>query len=120
MLPTFRIDAYWYGSGSAGPYHNITDPDPVLSSVAFKMPTKNKFFYNFFFYTFCRIISISLKDKQVTRTKSHKTVEINVLSIWLLVDGRIWIREAHKLMDPTDWDQYPDPDLEHWMVLFIV
>ncbi len=47
---------FWYGSGSANQYHWLKDldPDPILlfSSVAFKMPTKNKFFWSFFAYYF--------------------------------------------------------------------
>jgi hypothetical protein len=42
--------------------------------------------------------------------RSHKTAEIKVFFIFLLVDGRIRIQEAPKFTDP---DAIADP--EHWL-----
>jgi hypothetical protein len=38
---------FWYGSGSADPYHLLPDPDPAFSSVADKT-NKNQFFAYYF------------------------------------------------------------------------
>jgi hypothetical protein len=56
--------------------HWITDPDPdpALSSVAFKMATRHKVFSKFFFYLFVGIFTSSFKDNKSLR--SHKIEEI--------------------------------------------
>ncbi len=48
---------------------------PLFSSVAFKMPTKNKFFQNFLLITYCRHIT-SLQNTKLWKSMMH-------------VDGRI-------------------------------
>jgi truncated hemoglobin YjbI len=53
--------------------------DPVFSSEADKMPTKNKFFEKFFAYT------TVFKDKKSKR--SHKIVKSRFFLLFLLVDG---------------------------------
>jgi hypothetical protein len=81
-----------------GSVHRITDPiqdpdqDPVpaFSLVAFKMPTNNKIFSNFFIIiTFCSVCTFTsvVKDNKSLRTR--KTVEIQSFLIFLLVDERI-------------------------------
>ncbi len=79
---------FWYGSGSgfADPYHWLTDPDPVFSSVTDKMPTKNKFFPK----VYCLLISEGTGtltsvfiDKKSKRC--HKILEIKVFLTSLLV-----------------------------------
>jgi hypothetical protein len=37
---------FWYGSGSgsADPYHGLTDPDPAFFASGFQDANKNKFF----------------------------------------------------------------------------
>ncbi len=61
-------------SGSADPYHCLTDSDPALSSVTFKMPTKNYFLVFFGLLLFEDTFISFFNDK--TSLRSHKTVEM--------------------------------------------
>ncbi len=61
-------------------------------SVAFKMPTKSKFFTQVFFFriTYSSTFTSVFKDSKLLI--SHKTVEIQVYLIFLLVVGMIQCR----------------------------
>jgi hypothetical protein len=85
-----------------------TDPDPgscPFSSVAFKMLTKKKVFFKFFWrITFVGTFISAFKDNKSFR--SHKTVEIKVLG-----SGSVPI-----ITDPNPDPGGPklmDPDPEH-------
>ncbi len=77
----------WFGSGSADPYHSLTDPDPLLfSSVADKQPKKCKIVY---FWKFFCLLYQSSKTKSLKKvTKKYKP---RFSYFFLLVDGRIRI-----------------------------
>jgi hypothetical protein len=78
-----------------------------LSSTV-KTLTKNEFKEKFFlFILFEGTFESFFKDKKPKR--SHKTVGIKVLLLFLLDDRRIRIREAQKHVDRA----VPDP--EHWL-----
>ncbi len=69
---------FWYGSGSADPYHGITDPDP--DSDPDSHPDSATFVSDlqvFLLIIFSRHIYIILQRKKVMK-KSQKTVEIKV------------------------------------------
>ncbi len=70
----FRICNILYGPRfrSADQYQWITDPDPDLLFMAFKMPTKNKFLLRYI-TTFTSVL------KRTKLLRNHKTVEIKVL-----------------------------------------
>ncbi len=85
----FRICAFWYGSGSADPYHWITDPDPELFFTDFQdANTKQVFFPKFF-------CLLSQPSKLTSYSEVLRIVEIKVFLNFLRVDGRI--REAPNL-----------------------
>ncbi len=66
-----------------------------MSLVASKMPTKDKCF--FAYYLLLGIFTSVFKDSKSLR--SHKTVEIKVFLIYLLVDGRIRISNVQIVTD---------------------
>jgi hypothetical protein len=69
------------------------DPDPDLIFSGFKMSTKITFFFKVFFCLFTAKNTFSSVFKEVKNLiRSHKTVKIEVIHNFLLVDGRIRIR----------------------------
>ncbi len=79
-----------------GSVYWITDPDPVLSTVAFEKPTK-------ILSLFCLFLTVGtfttlLKDQVVK--KSQKQLKGGFLSVFWLVDGRIRIRTNNYGTDP--------------------
>ncbi len=84
----------------------------LFSSVAHDMPTKNIFFFqSVFAYYFLRLhvhCTPVFKDRKSKR--SHKIVDIKIFLPFLLVDGRIRIREAQKRLDP---------DPQHWVLSWL-
>ncbi len=96
-----------------GSVHCITDPDPypALFVRGFQDVNKNKFF------SLLLTIGIFKSDfKEKKSLRSHKTIEIKVFLIYLVVDGRIrnWIRKTVKCWSgqtsdlPDRWSKYPD------------
>jgi hypothetical protein len=61
------------------PYYWITDPDPALFSVAFKMPTN----YKFLLITFCRYIYIIIQRYKLLR--SHKVTKLEIKAFIIFV-----------------------------------
>ncbi len=71
------------GSGSADPYHGITDPDPALSSVTFK----NKVFLPRFFAYYLSKVHFHQPSKVPSYLlSSHKTIEIKVSLFFFLME----------------------------------
>jgi hypothetical protein len=91
----------------------------LLSSLTFKMPTKNNFCLNIFSAYYCLKVHLHNFPK-IKVKKSHKIVGIKVFLLFLHDDRRIriqshtsdkWIRirEAQKHVDPVDPGSDPDP-----------
>jgi hypothetical protein len=108
-------------SGSLYPYTGLRIR--IFLSVAFEMPTKNKFFCLLPVLIVGTLTTVFKDNKSF---KSHTTVEKSRFSlIFLLVDGRTRIRTnnhgsgveswSQKNYDPTD--PYPYP--EHWIRLMV-
>ncbi len=80
---------FWYGSGSANPYHWLPDldPDTAFSSGADKMPTKKCFLLEFFAYFF---LNVHLKQfSQIVKEKSRNSKNhsfLSFLAFWWMTD----------------------------------
>jgi hypothetical protein len=79
----------------------------IFSSLAFKKPAKINLFFVVVAYYLGTFTSV-FKDSKSLRSPTPQRFKIRFFFILLLVDGKVRIREALKLPDPT----VPDP--EHW------
>ncbi len=84
---------FWYGSGFADPYHWLFRIRILrLLTVAFKMPTEQKYFSSF--YCLLRTVlfevtfTLGFKDKDIKKSQDSR----NQVFLFLIDDGRIKIR----------------------------
>jgi hypothetical protein len=92
FLTLFRISDILIRIRILGSVHWITDPesDPALFDGGFQMPTKNGVLKKDLFCLFLTVGTLASVLKDSMSLRSHKTVEIVVVLLFLLVDA--WIR----------------------------
>jgi hypothetical protein len=114
---SYPIFFYWthhcYGSVT---FWYRMDPDPqiriltiltlLFSSVTFKTPTKNNYFFvSFYAHSFLKVHLHNFS--MINILSSHKTVEIKVFLHFPFLLSWIRIQEAQKHTDPGHWFSNP-------------